>query len=221
MKEARVVDILIATGNPKKAEEIEAVLSEAGPESGCDVQIRWLLLSDVASDLPEPVEDQDTFEGNAALKARYYAEATGLWTLADDSGLEVDALGGEPGVMSARYAAHTEEMSRAERDAANNEKLVSSLRGVADSERGARFRCALALADGGQVLLTAEGVFPGRIVDSPRGENGFGYDPHFLVDGDDRTSAELSPSEKNGISHRGRALQAMRSKLAELLRAEA
>jgi XTP/dITP diphosphohydrolase len=210
-------EILIATGNPKKAKEIESVLTEGGGSSGCNALIHWLTLKDLPSPIAEPIEDEDTFAGNAALKARYYSAATGHWTLADDSGLEVDALGGAPGVLSARFADHATGATRPERDAANNRKLIQALRDVAVEKRTARFRCALALADGDRILAAAGGVVEGRIIDDARGANGFGYDPHFLVMHLGLTTAELSAEHKNRISHRGRALREMKEHLARLL----
>ncbi len=209
-------EILIATGNPSKAREIIAVLS--GQEPGAPhPRIVWRRLDELPGHIPEPIEDGDTFEANAALKARYYSRRTGLWTLADDSGLEVDALGGAPGVRSARYADLPGGTSRAERDAANNRKLIAALRGTRPARRTARFRCALALADADELLAAAEGTIEGRIIDVPRGQNGFGYDPHFLVPDLGRTTAELEPAHKNRISHRGRALLALRGRLLALL----
>ncbi len=197
-------DLLVASSNPHKVEEIRAVLAPLGVEV--------LSLSDVgAGDMPEPVEDAETFAGNAAIKAFAYAKATGRVCLADDSGLEVDALGGAPGVYSARYAGV--EGSREERDAANNAKLLDALRDVPDAERGARFVCAMCVADAdGNVIATSRGTFEGMIGHAPRGTNGFGYDP-LLVLADGRTSAELSAEEKNARSHRGAALRSLASKL--------
>lgn len=217
MNAPRVVDILIATGNPDKAREIAAVLDEVLPGAPAPGRIRWHTLDDLPAPIPEPHEDRDTFAGNAALKASYYARLARRWTLADDSGLEVDALGGAPGVLSARYAESPASAPRAERDAANNRLLIARLQGVPPDRRTARFRCALALADEDRVLATAEGVIEGRIIDEPRGNNGFGYDPHFLVPDLGRTTAELSPAHKNRISHRGQALRRMRDELARLL----
>lgn len=207
--------LLIATGNAHKADEVRAVLRPL-----CGAGARLLDLRELEEIPPEPVEDGATFAANAAIKARAYAAATGLVSLADDSGLVVDALGGEPGVLSARYAAPAAgwpaESPREERDAANNAKLLRALRGVSAEQRGARFVCSIAVADpGGALLATAEGVFEGRIGEPPRvpaGVNGFGYDPLFLVaPGFERTSAELPREEKNAISHRGRALAALAS----------
>ena len=214
---AQVVEVLIATGNPGKAREIAAVLSEKGPKSRGLRSLLWRTLNDLTSAIPEPNEGQTTFIGNASLKARHYSLASGLWTLADDSGLEVDALAGAPGVLSARFAELPDSATRQSRDLANNTKLIALLAGVPPDRRTARFRCALALADGQRILATAEGTIEGRIMDVPRGRGGFGYDPHFLVPHLGKTTAELSPSEKNRISHRGQALRLMRARLQDLL----
>src|SRR5690606_34950652 len=147
-------------------------------------------------DLPEPVEDADTFEGNARIKALAYAQLQGELCLADDSGLEVDALGGAPGVYSARYAGT--EGSREERDQANNLKLLRELAGVPEDALQARFVCAMCLASPeGSIVAEARGTFPGVITRNPRGSNGFGYDPMLLIPELGLTSAELSPQEKN------------------------
>lgn len=212
----RLRTILIATNNPGKAREIEAVLGEGGAETHLD-EVRWMTLRDLDVSIEEPHEDQATFEGNSRLKAMYYSKASALVTLADDSGLEVDALGGAPGVYSARYAEVEGDPPRAERDLANNRKLISALAGVADSERTARFRCVLTLADGDRVLAQASGAIEGRIIDVPRGDGGFGYDPHFLVPDLGKTTAELPAVHKNRISHRGLALRGLREMLRELL----
>ncbi|HWL94759.1 MAG TPA: RdgB/HAM1 family non-canonical purine NTP pyrophosphatase [Phycisphaerae bacterium] len=219
MSQPRPISILIATGNPHKAREIVGVLSSRGTDfqsvrGGSDFQsgpvIEWKTLSEVSPPIPEPDEDGETFADNAALKARYYLKATGLWTLADDSGLEVDALGGRPGVRSARFAEDVAENApRSVRDPANNRKLIALLRDIPPARRSARFRCALALADGQEILATAEGTIEGVIVDEPRGENGFGYDPHFFVPSLNQTLAEIGSEEKNRISHRARALGVM------------
>jgi XTP/dITP diphosphohydrolase len=211
-------EILIATGNPGKFREIVAVLAEVARD-GATEAVRWLALGDLAVAVPEPHEDQETFTANAALKARYYSRASGLWTLADDSGLEVDALGGEPGVRSARYGGSPAGSPREVVTRANNRKLIAVLQGVPAEKRTARFRCALALADGERIVATAEGKIEGRIIDQPRGANGFGYDPHFFIPELGRTMAELEPEHKNRISHRGQALRLMRQRLRELLKA--
>jgi len=198
--------ILIASSNPHKVEEIAAVLSPVG--------IRVISLDGIGLDVPEPVEDGEMFEANARLKAVYYARAAGRACLADDSGLTVDALGGRPGVYSARYAGV--DGARAVRDAANNAKLLGELRDVPAERRGARFVCAMCLADAsGNVLAETRGEFPGVIIDEPRGSNGFGYDPLLWLPDVGLTSAELSPAEKNARSHRGAAARAMAARIRE------
>jgi len=163
-------------------------------------------------ELPEVEETGATFAENARLKALEYAAATGLPTLADDSGLEVDALDGAPGVHSARYAGERHDF------AANNRKLIQSLAGVPPERRGARFRCAMAFAIDGRVLFETAGEFEGQICDQPRGTNGFGFDPHFLVPELGLTAAELPPPEKNARSHRGRALRPMLAWIEDFFR---
>lgn len=196
--------VLFATTNPYKVREVRAVLEPLG--------IRVTSLDSLPGSIPEPVEDESTFEGNASLKARYYAQRTGLECLGEDSGLEVSALGGAPGVLSARYAGTSG--SREERDRANNEKLLRELAGVPRERRAARFVCALCLAaPDGRILATSTGTFEGVIADAPRGENGFGYDPLLYLPDLGRTSAELSPEQKNARSHRGRAVAALAEKL--------
>jgi len=197
-------ELLFATTNPHKIEEVAAVVEPLG--------YQVIGLDAVAPDIPEPVEDGDTFEANARIKAIAYAAATGRTCLADDSGLEVDALGGAPGVYSARYAGVGS--TRAERDAANNEKLIKALADVPGPERTARFVCAMCLAEpDGTVTIETRGEFGGVVVDEARGENGFGYDPLIeLPDG--RTSAELSPDEKNARSHRGAAARQLAARLS-------
>lgn len=199
-------EILLATGNPGKAREFAEILS------GAAVPVSWRTLGEYASAAwPEPVEDGATFMANAEKKALHYARLSGLWTIADDSGLEVDALGGEPGVRSARYAGEPKD------DAANNRLLIERLSGVPEAARTAWFRCAVVLADPSAVLAGAEGRVEGRIIDQPRGANGFGYDPHFLVVEAGLTTAEMTPARKHAISHRGQALSALAVKLARLL----
>lgn len=194
--------ILVATSNPGKLREVRAVLGKLG--------VRFTTLGDFG-DSPAPVENGETFAANAEAKARHYSRLTGRWTLADDSGLEVDALGGAPGVRSARYA------GRPGDDAANNAKLVAELAGVPAERRTARFRCAMALADGDRILASSAGTIEGRIIDTPRGDNGFGFDPHFLVPHLGLTTAQMTPDQKNRISHRGQALRAIGPTLAALL----
>ncbi len=192
--------IVVATGNPHKVQELEQVLRPLG--------IDVVGLDAFERDLPEPVEDADTFEGNARLKARGYAALLGLACLAEDSGLEVDALGGAPGVYSARYAGSGE--TRLERDRANNEKLLRELEAVEMPRRGARFVCAMCLvAADGKVVFETRGTYDGLIAREPRGESGFGYDPLLFLPDTGKTSAELTPAEKNARSHRGQAARAL------------
>ena len=196
-------ELLIATTNAGKRREIAAVLA--------DLPVTCIHLADLGP-LPEPVEDGVTFLANATKKAVYYARLAQRLTLADDSGLEVDALDGAPGVYSARYAGASAD------DAANNAKLVAALRGIPADQRTARFRCVLVLADAERILATTQGTVEGVIVDAARGANGFGYDPHFLVPTLGKTTAELAPEEKNRISHRGQAVRAMKEELVKLLK---
>ncbi len=186
--------LLIATRNAGKLKEIRAILDLPGVE---------IVGADEVPGLPDVVEDRDTFEGNATKKAVELAAASSMLTLADDSGLEVDALGGEPGVYSARYAGEPSN------DAANNRKLLAALDGAAD--RTARFRCAIALATPDGTSATVDGRCEGRIGSEPRGEGGFGYDPLFIPDGYDQSFGELAPDVKHSISHRGSALAAAKA----------
>jgi XTP/dITP diphosphohydrolase len=197
------MDLVIASGNAHKIREIRAICE------GLPVRFRSLA---EFPDVPSVVEDGATFEANASKKALALAKATGLLALADDSGVEVDALGGAPGVRSARWA------GRQGDDAANNAKLVAALRDVPEAARTMRYRCVIAVADPGGIRFTAEGACEGRVLLEPRGSNGFGYDPYMLVPEHGRTMAELDPAVKNRISHRGRALAACRERLAELIR---
>lgn len=193
-------EILVATTNEGKVREIRAVMK--------DLPIAWTFLADLPS-VPAPVEDAETFEANAILKARYYAKQYDKIVLADDSGLEVDALDGAPGVQSARY-------SDEGTDAANNLKLIAELKGIPQASRTARFVCCLALVQGDDVLLTSMGTIEGEIIDDPRGSNGFGYDPHFYVPQQGMTTAEMPPAQKNALSHRGQALASIKRGLAQL-----
>lgn len=191
------LSLVTATANPHKVEEISAILGDA---------VELLPRPDEVGDV---VEDADTLEGNARLKAAAICDATGQAAVADDTGLEVDVLGGAPGVHSARYAG-------ADGDAeANLAKLLRELDGVPVERRTARFRTvALVRRPDGSEVVT-HGVVEGRIIDEPRGVGGFGYDPVFVpLDGDGSTFAEMSDDEKNAISHRGRAFRALRDALA-------
>jgi XTP/dITP diphosphohydrolase len=191
--------IVLATNNAKKLAELQRIVATAAPH------IDVVGLSSVAP-YPEPAETATTFEGNALLKARACAAATGLPALADDSGLAVDVLNGMPGVRSARWA------GAGARDADNNELLLRQLFDVPAEQRGARFVCAVALrlADGTEHVRRAE--MPGRLITEPRGDHGFGYDPIFVADqfaAEGRSNAELAAEEKDAISHRAKALRAM------------
>ncbi len=200
--------IVLATSNPHKVEELRALF---GP-----LQVPVLSLEEAGgADLPEPVEDGETFADNARIKACYYAKALGMRCLADDSGLEVDALGGEPGVRSARYAGVAGDRTR--RDAANNALLLSRLAEVPEAKRTARFVCAMCLADAaGIILAESRGVFEGVITLKPAGSNGFGYDPLLYLPERGCTSAELDPAEKNRLSHRGAAARKMVDALSKI-----
>ncbi|MGZ3460951.1 MAG: RdgB/HAM1 family non-canonical purine NTP pyrophosphatase [Archangium sp.] len=190
--------LLFATTNAGKLRELRGLVGDA---------VEVLALSDLPP-VPEPVEDGDTFEQNAEIKARAYADATGLPALADDSGLCVDALGGRPGVHSARYAEGS--------DQARYEKLLGELSGVPDEARTAAFVCALCLALPGRGRSLVEvGRCEGRIGHEPRGSHGFGYDPVFVLPGG-KTLAELTSEEKAGLSHRGVAFRKMRPHLLAL-----
>ena len=195
--------ILVATTNRDKLREVQTILT------GLPVKLTSL---DDHPAMPEPIEDADSFEGNARIKALHYARLAECWTLADDSGLEVDALGGKPGVHSSRYAGPSCD------SLANNAKLVAALATVPLERRTARFYCAVALASTTGVFATGSGVVEGLIVDDPRGSNGFGYDPHFLVPQYGMTTAEMTPDQKNRISHRGHAVTAIRPEIMRLLR---
>ncbi len=200
--------ILIATGNAGKLREIVAIASEM---ASSELNVAWKTLADL-DPFPDVVEDGATFAENAAKKAIHFSRLSGLWTLADDSGLVVDTLNGAPGVRSARYAGEPCV------DSANNTKLITALHGIPPEHRQARFHCAMALSDGERILLTSEGTIQGRIVDTPRGSNGFGYDPHFLATEFDMTTAEMLPDMKGRVSHRGQALRSMIPQLTALLR---
>jgi XTP/dITP diphosphohydrolase len=186
--------LLVASRNPKKLEEMRRILLGAGIE-GIEV-----IGMDEVDPFDEAPETGATFEDNAVEKARDAVAATGLPTVADDSGLEVDALNGMPGVLSARWAGSQKD------DQANVDLVLDQLTDVPDERLGAAFVCAtaLVLTDGTEIVV--RGVWPGSLVRKPRGTNGFGYDPIFVPDGETRTSAELLTAEKDAISHRGRAL---------------
>ncbi len=179
--------------------------------------IEWVSLRNF-SRIPEVVEDGNTFAENARKKALSYAKASGLWTLADDSGLIIDALNGQPGVLSARFAA--DEYPGTDRktlDKANYQKVLRMLKDVPDSQRTARFICHLCLADEKQILLEATGTVEGVIIDQPRGKNGFGYDPIFYIPLLNKTAAQMENHAKNRISHRGNAIRKLKPLLDALL----
>jgi XTP/dITP diphosphohydrolase len=194
--------VVLATGNVGKVAEVQRILAPYGVE--------LLGLDKVEPYEPAP-ETAATFRGNALAKAREACLHTGLPAVADDSGLEVDALGGMPGVLSARWA------GRHGDDLANLELVLGQLADVPDDRRGARFVCAAAAAlpSGGELVV--EGEMPGRLVRAARGANGFGYDPIFVPDGEVRTSAELTADEKDAISHRSKAFRALAPLLVEAL----
>lgn len=198
--------LVFATRNRGKLIELRELLA--------DLPLEVLSVDDVH--VPEVDEDGDTFAANAIEKARAVSAATGLPALADDSGLEVDALDGAPGVHSARYAGDDAT------DDANNDKLLAALAGVPEAQRTARFRSVLALADvNGQLgdeVITADGTCEGRVLDHRRGTGGFGYDPLFWAPELDATFAELGVGSKNDLSHRARAMRAMKPRLIDYFR---
>ena len=203
--------ILVATTNPGKLAELSDLLGTINQ------QIEWCCLKSFP-DVGEIVEDGRTFAENAQKKALGYAKATGLWTIADDSGLVVDALNGEPGVYSARYAADVcPSDNRKDIDIANTQKVLIHLKDTPDKDRTARFMCSLCLAAPGGILLETEGAVEGTINHSPVGENGFGYDPIFYIPSLNQTAAQLDHQEKNRISHRGHAIAKLKPLLENLL----
>ena len=196
------MNLLIATTNPGKVREFREMLG---------VEVSSLADLDAYDEVPETGR---TFLQNACLKASGYAKQTGRTVIADDSGLEVDALGGAPGVNSARFAS---DHGAGSGDADNNRLLLAKLADVPDEQRTARFRCVLAVAaPDGAILLTAAGSCEGSILREPRGDNGFGYDPLFLLAGSERTTAELSPAEKHAASHRGAAMRRLKRLMADV-----
>ena len=194
--------LLLASANQGKLRELRTILH------GLPVELVGLAEAGLG-DPPEVEETGDTFLDNALLKARAYAAWSGLAAVADDSGLEVDALGGAPGVRSARYA------GQGASDQANLDKLLAALAGVPPERRAARFRCAAVLVDPDGGEWHAEASWEGRLLDTPRGANGFGYDPVFLPDGWELTSAEVDQATKDAASHRGQAFRALRPALED------
>jgi XTP/dITP diphosphohydrolase len=195
--------LVIATGNAGKLREFRSLLAGLPFELTDSAELR----------LSSPDETGGTFLANALLKARHAASLSGSAAIADDSGLEVDALNGAPGIYSARYAGAGAD------DAANNAKLLRALADLPMEQRRARYRCALVFIENAvdAAPLIAEAEWQGLILDAPRGAGGFGYDPYFWLPELDKTAAELKPSEKNRLSHRGRALRALREQLAAAL----
>ncbi|HSE08798.1 MAG TPA: RdgB/HAM1 family non-canonical purine NTP pyrophosphatase [Nocardioidaceae bacterium] len=206
--------VFLASRNAKKLAEMQRILEPFVPH------IEVLGLDDVEH-YDEPAETESTFEGNALIKARAAVAATGLPSLADDSGLCVDALNGMPGVLSARWSGLAKD-GKADVDLANNELLLAQIGDVPDERRGARFRCAVAFAHpdgaGGVVEHVEHGEMPGRIIREMRGSGGFGYDVLFVADGHGVTSAELPADEKDAISHRGQALRRIAPVVADALK---
>lgn len=194
--------VVLASGNRKKLAELQAILR--------DLDVELVPQGEFA--IPDAVEDGHSFVENAIIKARHAARLSGLPAIADDSGIEVDALGGEPGIHSARFAGGHGD------DAANNALLLQRLRGVPAEQRTARFQCAIVLVRNANdsMPLVCQGSWEGRILERPRGEHGFGYDPLFLVPGYDCSSAELPPEAKNRISHRAQALQELQRRWPRL-----
>jgi XTP/dITP diphosphohydrolase len=193
--------VVLATGNPGKLREMRAILSGHGLE----------VIAQSEFGIAPPVEDGTSFAANALIKARHAARLAHLPAIADDSGLEVDALGGRPGIHTARYAGADAD------DEANNERLLVELAGVPDERRSARYRCAMVFVrDASDAApIVAEASWQGRIGYERRGRGGFGYDPLFVVAGTTLTAAELPASEKNRISHRGKALTLLAARMRE------
>lgn len=191
--------IVLASGNKKKLAELQSLLA--------DLQMDVLPQSAFA--IPDAIEDGVSFVENAIIKARHAAKLSGLPAIADDSGIAVDALGGKPGIYSARFAGEPSD------DAANNQKLLTLMRDVPDAERTAQFHCVLVFMRHAEdpVPLICHGVWPGTILTAPLGENGFGYDPLFWVPTHQCSSAQLAKEEKNRVSHRGQAMQQLLSLL--------
>ena len=198
--------VILASHNVKKLRELQRILAAAVP--GLDPE---QVISSAGIALPDVVEDEVSFAGNALLKARSAAAATGLLAVADDSGLAVDVLGGSPGIFSARWS------GRHGDDEANNDLLLAQLSDVPDQHRGARFVCAAALVAPDCTELVEHGEMTGMLLRERHGGGGFGYDPLFRPDGQTRSAAELTPEEKDAISHRGTAFRAIAPHVARLL----
>jgi XTP/dITP diphosphohydrolase len=203
--------VVLASRNAHKVEEMDRILADAG----LHVEVVGIGAFDGVAEIPEVPETEASFEGNALLKARAVCAATGVPAVADDSGLCVDALNGMPGILSARWSGGLVEGRSI--DVANLQLVLAQLADTPDERLAAQFRCAVAivLPDGSEA--TVHGEMRGRIVREPRGTNGFGYDPIFVPDSEERTSAELTNEEKDAISHRGNALRALVPVLRDLL----
>lgn len=203
--------LLVATRSSHKVGEIRTILAGIP-----DLELIDLDQAGIPEDpAEEHLEPHETFEENARSKAIYFHRRSGLPTVADDSGIEVDVLGRQPGVRSRRFAALPESASRAEQDRANNEYLLERLAGVEDPRRTARYVCAAALCEGEGRTVVFRGTAEGRVLTAPRGEGGFGYDPLFLSDDLGSTFGEAAPSEKDARSHRGRAFRALAAYLRD------
>jgi XTP/dITP diphosphohydrolase len=200
------MQLLVATRNKHKLQELQALLADLKFDIRSSAEM---------TELSEVAEDEPTVRDNAIKKALTTAAVTGILTLADDTGLEVDALQGEPGVRSARFAGEKATYHE------NNKKLLKLLKGVAVDKRTARFRCAVAIADKNGLVDVVEGICNGTILEEERGGGGFGYDPLFLPDGQVKTFAELPPEVKNRISHRAKAMQKAWAVLSRYLREKA
>jgi len=196
-------EIVVATGNTDKLVEIKELYS--------DLPVLLTSLRDYWNPIPVIEEDGATFYENASIKADWTWKHASKWALAEDSGLVVDALDGEPGVRSARFAGIQCDTS------ANNSKLLEMMRGIAEPLRTARFICCVVVRIDQNTLLSAEGRCEGRIINTPRGAAGFGYDPLFVPNGFDKTFAELSHEDKNRISHRGHALRILKERLHDFI----
>lgn len=225
------MNLLVASSNPHKITEITAVWAElSSPNTILSYELFGL--EAIGKSIPEPIEDQPTFVANAVLKASYYAQRTGYWCLADDSGLQVDAIGGEPGVKSARFSGMTG--SRQVVDPANNRLLIQRLGDTPAEHRTARFVCAMAVAippissavgQSSRTIAQVTGEIEGRILTADeagpgsrgRGRNGFGYDPLFFLPKFGKTTAQITPSEKNCISHRGQAARRLFHEMQKIL----
>lgn len=200
--------ILVATTNAGKLGELSAML---------DLEVEWVCLRDF-SGIEEVAEDGSTFAENARKKALGYAAASGCWTIADDSGLVIDALDGAPGIHSARFSGDKAEVEdRGLIDHRNTAKVLELMKDVPEDKRSCRFVCSLCLAGEGRVLLETDGVCEGVIATEENGENGFGYDPIFFVPSLGKTVGQLSGAEKNSISHRGNAIRKLQPMLAKLV----